>query len=39
MTKIDFKNLFKRNKNPHYENVDDAYKKLPKRWVVNLLHL
>lgn len=39
MTKIDFKNLFKRNKNPHYENVDDAYKKLPKRWVVNVVTL
>lgn len=39
MTKIDFKNLFKRNKNPHYENVDDAYKKLPKRWVVNTVTL
>lgn len=39
MTKIDFKNLFKRNKNPHYKNVDDAYKKLPKRWVVNVVTL
>lgn len=39
MTKIDFKNLFKRNKNPHYENADDAYKKLPKRWVVNVVTL
>lgn len=39
MTKIDFKKLFKRNKNPHYENVDDAYKKLPKRWVVNVVTL